>query len=199
MSSAGDVNLATLIAGFMQAHDRFEEARRDRFNHAPAYWALFETLAWTYSIDEWFGDPKHHARKLHDQPELRALRYARASVHHRWVPGALARSRRRVPARARPIPTRRSIRMALEERPQTREGGQPRSEGVSRASRAEACTRDTLGASGVSRADGGRPGGGDRLMKRPARGTNEPRHHPRRSEPPRLPAAANVARDAERA
>jgi hypothetical protein len=62
----------------MQAHDRFEMARRDKFNHLPALHALFEALAWTYSIDNKLGKPA-------DVPELRGLRWARRHVHHQWV------------------------------------------------------------------------------------------------------------------
>ena len=107
MNRAGDVNLQALIAGFMQAHDRFEVARHDRFNSLPAYFALFEALAWTYSIDEWFRE--HGEHKLRQQNELRGLRYARHCVHHRWYqalwmdfggefPLVLGRSRLGVPS-----------------------------------------------------------------------------------------------------
>jgi hypothetical protein len=79
---SADVNLPALIAGFMQAHDRFELARHDRFNVLPAYFALFEALAWSYSIDERFDEDGQD--QLREQNELRGLRYARNCVHHRW-------------------------------------------------------------------------------------------------------------------
>jgi hypothetical protein len=104
----GRVNLQALIAGFMQAHDRFELARHDRFNYLPAYWALFEALAWTYSIDQLLKRP--------NQPELRGLRYARNRIHHQWyqalvmdlggeLPWILGQSKLGVPSEWRWKPT----------------------------------------------------------------------------------------------
>jgi hypothetical protein len=66
-----------LIGGFMQAHDRFLIAHGDRFNHLPTYYAIFESLAWTYSIDMRLNQP--------NQPELRGLRHVRNQVHHQWA------------------------------------------------------------------------------------------------------------------
>lgn len=76
--------VSLLIGGFVQARDRFEKARLERFDARPAYFALFEALGWTYSVDEWFRE--HGPEDARQSPELRGLRYARNAVHHRWEP-----------------------------------------------------------------------------------------------------------------
>jgi hypothetical protein len=75
-------SISLLVAGFMQARERFEEGRLERFANHPAYFALFEALAWTYSVDEWLRE--HGPEQARQLPELRGLRYARNAVHHRW-------------------------------------------------------------------------------------------------------------------
>jgi hypothetical protein len=71
-----EVELSTLIEGYRRAHARFVEARLEE-ESAEAFIPLFEALSWAVSLDERLERPSH--------PELRGLRYARHSVHHKWA------------------------------------------------------------------------------------------------------------------
>jgi hypothetical protein len=69
------VELSTLIEGYRRAHARFVEARVEE-EPVDAFIPLFEALSWAVTLDERLDFPAY--------PELRGLRYARNSVHHKW-------------------------------------------------------------------------------------------------------------------
>jgi hypothetical protein len=75
------VEFLTLIDGFMQAHERWDDARL-QIDPLSAFFPLFETLAWTYAIDGYLKERDGHSPS---QPEFRALRFARHRVHHNWA------------------------------------------------------------------------------------------------------------------
>ena len=75
------VSFDVLIDGFAEGLGRFRAAALLQ-DPLVAFRALFETLAWTYTIDEKMREPEGQVR---DQPELRGLRYARHCVHHKWA------------------------------------------------------------------------------------------------------------------
>lgn len=59
---------------------RFNDARTTQDQHA-AFIALFEALAWTFTLDDRL---KAHLGQLNAYPHLRGLRHARHAVHHQW-------------------------------------------------------------------------------------------------------------------
>lgn len=77
----GPVDIATLFAGFERARERF---MNDRLGTDPAvvFMSIFEALNWSVSIEEQLRDS---GIPLGDEEIVRAVRYARNAVHHRWA------------------------------------------------------------------------------------------------------------------
>ncbi len=73
--------LADLINGFEQAYTRWDLARVQT-DPIVAFHALFESLAWTYTVDDFLYERDGAFAQL---PELRGLRFARNRVHHQWA------------------------------------------------------------------------------------------------------------------
>jgi hypothetical protein len=85
---------AWLVAGFHQAHDRFNEACQDPNASQELFAALFEALGWAGVLEEEARKPQ-----MHNIPELMALRFVRDRVVHDW---ALAVDGRNIPNPAAP-------------------------------------------------------------------------------------------------
>jgi hypothetical protein len=86
-------SLRTILAGFEQAFARFMDARLGN-DPDPAFFALFETLNWLSAVDQRLGLELSATPGRRDDDwcdaflrgrMLRAVRFARNSVHHQWA------------------------------------------------------------------------------------------------------------------
>lgn len=78
----------TLLRGYVQARQRFDEAR-DRRDQPAAFFALFEALSWAVALDERLahelGGWQWRERFGDEGRVMAAVRFARNSVHHQWA------------------------------------------------------------------------------------------------------------------
>ncbi|MDO8531934.1 MAG: hypothetical protein Q7T26_07175 [Dehalococcoidia bacterium] len=82
--------LSTLLKGLESSYERFIKVQAER-DTSDTFIALFETLNWVVSVDDWIKHMSDSGREWYTNfGEQRglivpALRYVRARVHHQWA------------------------------------------------------------------------------------------------------------------